>query len=422
MTQSDFGGPLTPHKIDEMGGMTVGLHPGMHSPLHVLLWFTALFYSSKAFWRLPCRGRSGLARMDPLISPGTPSYHVHSIHGSSGFTMSADAGTLKQAPCTSCAVEQDKSAYWTPALYFMHENNDTELVDSVGGMLVYYLLYGDNVTAFPEGFRMIAGDPFQRDFQWPIPDPPQSEWAGSDISQAALRQKAVGFNCLNYANPPEPSLGRHFLPNKTFIDQHCADGLRLEIMFPSCWNGHAADSVDHKSHLAYPSLVMDGVCPPGFEARVVSMFYETIWDTTAFAAQAGTFVLSNGDPTGFGYHGDFMNGWESGVLEKAVAQCTNPSGMVEDCPLFDLQAESKQKLCTVEIPAELKNEDVHHWNKALPHDLAVQYGPAYASPIVFYTNPTPSVTPSGCQSPSISSLSPHKRSGPWKHRHGAYKH
>lgn len=37
-----------------------------------------------AFWRLPCRGRAGLARMDPLMDPGEPSYHVHSVHGSGG--------------------------------------------------------------------------------------------------------------------------------------------------------------------------------------------------------------------------------------------------------------------------------------------------------------------------------------------------
>ena len=34
-----------------------------------------------AFWRLPCRGRTGLARLDPLVDPGTVSPHVHSIHG-----------------------------------------------------------------------------------------------------------------------------------------------------------------------------------------------------------------------------------------------------------------------------------------------------------------------------------------------------
>jgi hypothetical protein len=33
---------------------------------------------------MPCMSRSGLARLDPLISPGTTSQHVHAIHGSSG--------------------------------------------------------------------------------------------------------------------------------------------------------------------------------------------------------------------------------------------------------------------------------------------------------------------------------------------------
>lgn len=41
-----------------------------------------------AFWRLPCQGRSGLARMDPLMDPGEPSYHVHTVHGSNGWFIS----------------------------------------------------------------------------------------------------------------------------------------------------------------------------------------------------------------------------------------------------------------------------------------------------------------------------------------------
>ena len=132
----------------------------------------------------------------------------------------------------------------------------------------YYLLYGDNVTAFPENFRMIAGDTFKRDFKWPIPDPPTSEWSGEQESQAALRQKAIGFNCLNYNGAAEASLGRHFLPNKTYLDEHCTDGVRFEMMFPSCWNGKDVDSDDHTSHVAYPSLVMDDTCPEGFETRI----------------------------------------------------------------------------------------------------------------------------------------------------------
>ena len=53
------------------------------------------------------------------------------------FAMTADMDTLRDGSCTSCAVTQDKSAYWHPALYFMHENGDTEVVDQVGGMLAY---------------------------------------------------------------------------------------------------------------------------------------------------------------------------------------------------------------------------------------------------------------------------------------------
>jgi hypothetical protein len=115
-----------------------------------------------AFWRMPCRARSGLARLDPLVSPGEISGHVHAIHGSSGefsgywtywhcsghriltwfanhqctgFSETSTSADLLAGECTSCQVSQDKSAYWTPALYFQHSNGNFELVQQVGGML-----------------------------------------------------------------------------------------------------------------------------------------------------------------------------------------------------------------------------------------------------------------------------------------------
>jgi hypothetical protein len=68
-------------------------------------------------------------------------------------------------------------------------------------------------------------------------------------------------------------------------------------MFPSCWNGETT-SPDSRSHVAYPSQVMTGDCPKEFPKRLVSMLYETIWRTDLFADRAGTFVWSNGDPSG----------------------------------------------------------------------------------------------------------------------------
>jgi hypothetical protein len=162
----------------------------------------------------------------------------------------------------------------------------------------YYFLNGNNIQAFPPGFQMIAGDSRERNFTWPVPDPPKSDWSGDQIGQKALSQKALGFNCLDYSIAPEPSLFRHFLPDKSYLDAHCKDGVRLELMFPSCWNGKDVGSSSHTSHVAYPSLVMTGDCPEGFNTRLPGLFYETIFDTYAFKDKAGSFVISNGDPTG----------------------------------------------------------------------------------------------------------------------------
>lgn len=146
---------------------------------------------------------------------------------------------------------------------------------------------------------MIAGDTFQRNFSYPVPDIEKSNWNVAPYNtQQFLRQAALGFNCLDYSGNPEPALDRHFLPDKAFLDAKCKNGVRFELMFPSCWNGKDLTSSDHKSHVAYPSQVMTGDCPPEFPKRLISLFFETIWNTYEFVGVDGEFVISNGDPTG----------------------------------------------------------------------------------------------------------------------------
>lgn len=342
--------------------------------------------SVDAFWRMPCRSRTGLARMDPIMDPGVVSDHAHTIHGGGNFAMDATPEDLMGSNCTSCEVTQDMSAYWTPSLHFMYSNGSSVIVPQVGGMLAYYLLYPDssdpngNITAFPKGFQMIAGDKRLRNFTWPVPDPPKSDWSGDQESQFALQQKALGFNCLNYAATAEASLYRHFLPDKAYLDANCLDGIRLELMFPSCWNGKDLDSDDHRSHVAYPSQVMTGTCPEGYETKLVSLFFETIWNTYAFAGVDGEFMLSTGDPTGFGYHGDFMMGWESeDFLQQAVDTCTNASGEIQDCALFDIQSDSDAATCAFEIPEVITEDDIEGVRDGLAIEIPIQSGPAYAS-------------------------------------------
>ena len=43
---------------------------------------------------------------------------------------------------------------------------------------------------------------------------------------------------------------------------------------------------------------MTGDCPPEYPRRLVSLFYETIWNIYEFVGINGRFVIANGDPTG----------------------------------------------------------------------------------------------------------------------------
>jgi poly(3-hydroxybutyrate) depolymerase len=57
-------------------------------------------------------------RMDPIVSPGKTSGHVHTIFGGSGFSISATGDDLSRSQCTSAKIKGDNSAYWAPALMF----------------------------------------------------------------------------------------------------------------------------------------------------------------------------------------------------------------------------------------------------------------------------------------------------------------
>ena len=47
-----------------------------------------------AFWRLPCRGRSGLGLIDPIMDFNAVSTHAHTIHGPSNFGLGATPGSM----------------------------------------------------------------------------------------------------------------------------------------------------------------------------------------------------------------------------------------------------------------------------------------------------------------------------------------
>lgn len=133
---------------------------------------------------------------------------MHTVVGGSNFALSNSFDDMRASECTSCLVKQDKSAYWAPSLYFLFSNGSVSSVSS--GLLIYYRASPPstvsgaprtsppartdvgslpavprfnaadktNVTAFPDGLRMLAGNPFKRSYD------------GSEAAQA------IGWNCL----------------------------------------------------------------------------------------------------------------------------------------------------------------------------------------------------------------------------------
>jgi hypothetical protein len=70
-----------------------------------------------AFWTVDC-GIVSVEKSDPIRFPGQQSPHAHVVAGSSAYGPDATNDLLRGGDsCTSCDVQQDKSAYWTNQLY-----------------------------------------------------------------------------------------------------------------------------------------------------------------------------------------------------------------------------------------------------------------------------------------------------------------
>ncbi|KAL8280267.1 hypothetical protein RQP46_007381 [Phenoliferia psychrophenolica] len=183
-------------------------------------------------------------------------------------------------------------------MYFQWANGSVTSVPQVGGGLIYYLpRYHSSdtgpVLAFPDGLKMLIGDPLARSY-----------------NPSSLMSQAIGWNCLDGVN---------------------------------------TDAPDHISHMAYPVDNESGPCPSSHPKRIVTLFYEMMWSVNSFVSVRGQalhptqpFVLASGDSTGYGYHGDFLDGWDKAVLQSAINTCTSASGVIEECPVFNLSSDTAQ--------------------------------------------------------------------------------
>ncbi|TEB23212.1 hypothetical protein FA13DRAFT_1640227 [Coprinellus micaceus] len=365
---------------------------------------TALAASVNGYWLMGVEDFITTERIDPVVTPGQVSTHVHSVLGGSNFRMSVNTASLRQSACTSIPIPQDKSAYWFPHLYFqsvvlaprspLSENLANAACMQLGKWEHY--LFSDKpgtTTAFPDDFRMISGTPSLRTYD------PKSP-----------AQQAVTFLCLNFGGT---STRHNELPAKP---EGCPNGIRAQINFPSCWDGKNTDAPDHKSHVAFPSGGPDsGTCnDPKFPVTVPRIFLEVYWNTPDFDTArpkamnpSQPFVFANGDPTGYGYHADFVNGWDRGVLQRAVDNChCNPYGDPGCCVDQGLFTMNKGRTCRITksvdeqttgtLPSLPGNNPITYSSSSSPPSSPQQQGdttaPALISPVYAYEGEKPTAT------------------------------
>jgi hypothetical protein len=63
-----------------------------------------------------------------------------------------------------------------------------------------------------------------------------------------------------------------------------------------------------------------------------------------------THALILSDPTGYSWHGDFQNGWDTTALQNAIDLCNNPaddtgSGKTEACKYLTVAPAATQNQC-----------------------------------------------------------------------------
>ncbi|KAM5343324.1 hypothetical protein ACJ41O_014290 [Fusarium nematophilum] len=348
-----------------------------------ILGLLAIASSVDAFWRLSC-GLIQTGRVDPVISPGRVAGHAHKVSGASNFGVTNTYEDLQASLCTSCEVQTDKSAYWTPQLFYQHGNGTFEMVPN-GGTVIYYLGRGENrsnIEPFPPGFMVLSGNSSARSKNTTARTYSNSRYSGRPIAER------VSFACLDKSGP--------MAEQNYMFRTDCSNGMRAQIHFQSCWNGD--DYRPDQSHVAYLSGIDNGICPPTHPRILPHLFFEVIYDVNSIAkTRGGRFVFANGDTTGYGFHGDFMNGWDMDILKDAIKRCLNNDKLAGSIALCPPLAASQNPFFSNNCPERppIVNETVRGLLAELPGCNPVTSGPERAPQQICDTQPPLNDLPPG---------------------------
>jgi hypothetical protein len=210
---------------------------------------------------------------DPIALPRQAGRsHAHTFAGNRSTDASSTPESLRASDAgTSCHPAADASAYWFPTLYA----RGRAVMPLVA--IVYYVRRTDAVEPFPDGLKMIAGNPH---------------------ATRPQRSGVVSWTC----STPLPGVRTSPSMPKCSVER----GLQMNVTFPDCWDGRRVDSPNHAAHMAYSSR---GRCPPTHRSAVPALRLLVIYPAVRGA------TLSSGR---YAAHADFMNGWDQDFLADRV--------------------------------------------------------------------------------------------------------
>lgn len=237
------------------------------------------------------------AKDDPIVFPGqSGASHQHAFYGNRSTNAHSTAASLMAAGPSNCERHfsgPDRSSYWTPSLY----KNGQEIRGNEGRMemAAYYKRAGGPEgrlvdQAFPQGLRIIAGNP-----------------------ASTTPQSNITFRCMTDHDTGHQDKYGHALPSCD-SDQ----SLMAEITFPDCWDGKRLDSPDHKSHMTYSGGV-GNTCPASHPVKLPQLTLEPIWK--GVDGPANQFTFSSGNA--YTMHADFFAAWDPRGQAALVNECLN---------------------------------------------------------------------------------------------------
>ena len=274
---------------------------------------------------------------DPVVFPGEEgAAHLHRFYGNELLDHTSTMESIITAGTSTCqGNEPNRSAYWVPALLAPVYNQQTKelLLDENGEKTwqavpavvgnneeaheVFYYSAGvddlESIQPVPPGLAMIAGE--------------AKTTPGKEQDTSIVRWHCQSWESSDAGNPQWSA---------TIPECKAPDRVRMDIFFPSCWNGVDLDSPDHKSHMAYPmkdSVSGDSICPDSHPVAVVRPSYHyafgvlpNVYDLETKSSRgwrlaADDYEVTLENPGGLSLHGDWVNGWHPGIMEAILESC-----------------------------------------------------------------------------------------------------